>query len=104
MYDFQETVDEVIDLPYHEMIHCLQEKIRFAEQNAYSGKNGCVTHRQMGATEYAERLKALVFFISNNAIPGSASDQDIIVYKIVTNRMIKNGVLKPEAIEVLRNV
>ena len=100
MYDFNETISKLEDLDWHEMSQVVQCEIHTAERNAYSGKPGCVKHREMGALAYASRLKALAFFLGNCVIPESANEADIAIYRRITNKWVSKEQLKPEALNV----
>ncbi|MCK5001975.1 MAG: hypothetical protein KAS57_03075 [Gammaproteobacteria bacterium] len=100
MYDFTETIQRIENLDYLDMVAAIQAEIRTAETNAYSGKSGCVKHREMGAPQYASRMKALAFFLGNSVIPGGANDSDIAIFKTITQKLVKKGQLKPEALDV----
>lgn len=103
MYDFIETVKRIENLDWHEMIQILQTEIQVAERNAFSGKPGCVKHRDMGAPAYASRLKSLTFFLGNCVIPGSATDSDRDIYKRITIKLVDKKQLKPEALHVFND-
>ncbi|PHS11843.1 MAG: hypothetical protein COA86_18925 [Kangiella sp.] len=100
MYDFHKTVEKIEDLDWHEMSNIVQQEISTSEKNAYSGKPGCVKHREMGAPEYSSRMKALAFFLGNCIIPAGASSGDIDIYKNISEKLISKGQFKPEVINV----
>jgi hypothetical protein len=97
MYDYSKLIERIEDKDWHEMMETIQSEIRTAERNAYSGKPGCVKHREMGAPQYAAKLKSLAFFLGQGAMPGSAGASEIAIYRRITEKLIEKGQFKPEA-------
>ena len=98
MYDYFETIARIDDMAYHEMMAEIQSEIRTAERNAYSGKPGCVKHREMGAPKYASMLKSLAFYLGQGAMPAGASAEEIAVYRRIAENLVEKQQFKPEAL------
>jgi len=98
MYDYFETINRIEDMDWHEMMPIIQDEIRTAERNAFSGKPGCVRHREMGAPQYASKLKALAFFLGQGALPTGASGKEIAIYKRFAQKLVQKEQFKPESL------
>lgn len=103
MYNYAETIARIEDMPYLEMMGEIQNEIGTAERNAYSGKPGCVRHREMGAPKYASMLKSLAFYLGQGVMPAGASADEIATYRRITEKLIERQEFKPEAIEIFND-
>lgn len=86
---------------YEDMIQAAESEAYNTESISY-GIKGCVKNRELGSTQYVQKIKQFLFFIKNCTLPHGADMFDIGQYKRVTEKLIKNGYFNGSAIEIFK--
>jgi len=100
MYDFHKTISRIKELDWHKMLPEVEKEARSAESAAFSGKSGCVRAREMGAVEYASKMKSLAFFLGNSTIPAGATLSEIKLYREIAENLVCKKQFKAEVLNL----
>ncbi len=98
-YDFDAFLTRMVPLAYREMMAEAEEEVVRAERGT-SGVRGAPAKRAAGATQYAARIKAFLWFMREHTKPGSASAEEFARYRRVVKALVDRGEFRPEALKV----
>ena len=79
----------------------LQHEIAKAERGT-SNVKGAVKKREMGALDYAENLKGLVWFLNTGIKPAGVNDIDFQLFKPLIEDLVDRNQLKEEILKRFR--
>jgi len=102
-YDFEAFVQGVKSLDYYEIMSKANGACAAAERASYEVR-GAPAARAAGSVQFAERLKALLFFLGQGAIPAGSSASDLRLYKEIAENLVQKKQLIPDVLDLFKGV
>ena len=99
-YDFEAFAQRVKMLDWHEIVAKADAACAGAESASYD-RPGAVRARESGSTLFSARLKDLLFFLRNGALP-SSQFSDTALYKEIAESLVAKGQWKKEALDLFK--
>ncbi len=96
-YNFTEFLASMAKLDHDEILRRADAECDLVERRSY-GRKGAVREREFGSSEYAEQIKAFLFFMRSGSRPYGASDEDFQNYRPVVEALVQKGQIKPETL------
>src|SRR5262245_13705891 len=99
MFSFKDFIESIKDKDYDDILRDAEQACASAERGSY-GVRGAVKKREMGSIEYAQAVKAFLFFMRTGMKPAGAYGEDYKLYKIVCEALVAKKQMNPEVLRM----